>query len=208
MNKIIDAEAAKLAGLQIDLLQKVRNGQITLDQLGRFNNLSSVDREARFGGNKTENAILRLLSGGENIIIPACDGSETIASTKEIFAYIDHDFEKYGLNKPGKTTVEMSVKVYETAKNEVTFVQMFGSLGADLDKLCLSQHQIISFCKSDMEWLCADGNATFFLLKSGGQFFVVRVSVYPDGLFAHVRQFGKGAVFGADHPCRLVTPQL
>ncbi len=47
--KIIDADAAKLAGLQIDTLQKVRNGQITLDQWERFNNLSTDDREARFG---------------------------------------------------------------------------------------------------------------------------------------------------------------
>lgn len=46
---IIDAETAKLAGLQIDTLQKVRSGQITLDQLERFNNLSTDDREARFG---------------------------------------------------------------------------------------------------------------------------------------------------------------
>ena len=49
MNIIIDADAAKLAGLQIDTLQKVRNGQITLSQWEWFNNLSMADREARFG---------------------------------------------------------------------------------------------------------------------------------------------------------------
>lgn len=49
MNTIIDADAAKLAGLQIDTLQKVRSGQITLSQWERFNNLSTDDREARFG---------------------------------------------------------------------------------------------------------------------------------------------------------------
>ncbi|MCX6731443.1 MAG: hypothetical protein NTX55_00410, partial [Candidatus Parcubacteria bacterium] len=49
MSNIIGADAAKLAGLQIDTLQKVRNGQITFDQWERFNNLSSDDREARFG---------------------------------------------------------------------------------------------------------------------------------------------------------------
>ncbi len=49
MNTIIDADAAKLAGLQIDTLQKVRSGQITLGQWERFNNLSTDDREARFG---------------------------------------------------------------------------------------------------------------------------------------------------------------
>jgi hypothetical protein len=49
MNAIIDADAAKLAGLQIDTLQKVRSGQITLSQWERFNNLSTNDREAQFG---------------------------------------------------------------------------------------------------------------------------------------------------------------
>jgi len=49
MKKHIDADAAKLAGLQIDTLQKVRSGQITLGQWERFNNLSTDDREARFG---------------------------------------------------------------------------------------------------------------------------------------------------------------
>lgn len=49
MNTIIGADAAKLAGLQIDTLSKVRAGQITLEQWERFNNLSPKDREARFG---------------------------------------------------------------------------------------------------------------------------------------------------------------
>lgn len=49
MKTIIGTDAAKLAGLQIDTLQKVRRGHITLDQWERFNNLSTDDREARFG---------------------------------------------------------------------------------------------------------------------------------------------------------------
>lgn len=41
MNTIIDADAAKLAGLLIDTLQKVRSRRITLGQWERFNNLST-----------------------------------------------------------------------------------------------------------------------------------------------------------------------
>lgn len=52
--KHIDADAAKLAGLQIDMLQKLRNGHMTLGQLERFNKLSFDDREKLFGdGNLT-----------------------------------------------------------------------------------------------------------------------------------------------------------
>lgn len=49
MSAIIGGDAAKLAGLQIDTLQKVRSGQITLEQLEKFNNLSPDAREERFG---------------------------------------------------------------------------------------------------------------------------------------------------------------
>ncbi|MEX0918857.1 MAG: hypothetical protein WDZ85_02720 [Candidatus Paceibacterota bacterium] len=49
MNTNIGADAAKLAGLQIDTLSKYRAGQLTLGQWERFNNLSLEAREARFG---------------------------------------------------------------------------------------------------------------------------------------------------------------
>lgn len=49
MSDIIGADAAKLAGLQIDTLQKVRNGKITLKQWEWFNNLSSGQREKLSG---------------------------------------------------------------------------------------------------------------------------------------------------------------
>ena len=45
MSTIIDADTAKLAGLQIDLLQKVRSGQVTMDHLEWFNNLTKEDRD-------------------------------------------------------------------------------------------------------------------------------------------------------------------
>src|SRR3989344_5485494 len=46
----IGADAARLAGLQIDTLTKYRVGRVTLDQWERFNNLSPEAREERFGG--------------------------------------------------------------------------------------------------------------------------------------------------------------
>lgn len=49
MTTTIDAGSAKLAGLQIDTLTKVRQGHITLAQWERFNNLSAEDREMMFG---------------------------------------------------------------------------------------------------------------------------------------------------------------
>lgn len=45
----IDADAAKLAGLQIDLLQKFRSGKLTLAELALFLKLAPKDRANRFG---------------------------------------------------------------------------------------------------------------------------------------------------------------
>lgn len=45
----IGADAAKLAGLQIDALTKFRSGQLSLDHFERFLNLSPEAREDRFG---------------------------------------------------------------------------------------------------------------------------------------------------------------
>jgi hypothetical protein len=50
----IDAGTAKLAGLQIDMLQKIRNGQITISHLEWFNNLSSLQRDMLSGADLTK----------------------------------------------------------------------------------------------------------------------------------------------------------
>lgn len=50
MSKIIEAETARLAGLQIDFLQKLRDGQLTLDQTEWWINQTSAERD-RLSGN-------------------------------------------------------------------------------------------------------------------------------------------------------------
>lgn len=60
---IIEADTAKLAGLQIDMLQKMRQGQMTMDHLEWFNNLSKQQRDMLSGADlKTlwESAILKI----------------------------------------------------------------------------------------------------------------------------------------------------
>ena len=46
---IIGADAVRLADLQVDALQKLRSGQLSLDHCERFLNLSPEAREERFG---------------------------------------------------------------------------------------------------------------------------------------------------------------
>lgn len=83
---------------------------------------------------------------------------------------------------------------------------MFGSLGTDLDKLCLTQHQIKTFCEVHKELLRKDGYATFFLFKVDEQFFVVDVYVRSGGLRVHVHRFERGNVWDAESSHRVVVP--
>lgn len=200
--------AQDFAGLQVDQLQKLRNGNMTFEQVKWFNNLSFEQREALMGKQPEKVLYLKLLSGAETLMLDALDGKETLATAKEVFpSGIDGDFKNWGTNKPGITTKEIAVDVHELVKDG-TFAQMFGSLGTDLDKLCLTQSQIKNFCKKHPEWLRQNGYATFFLFKVEDQFFVAGVGVRSDGLHVRVCRFEGDDVWSAESSHRLVVPQL
>ena len=200
--------AQDFAGLQVDQLQKLRNGNMTFEQVKWFNNLSFEQREALMGKQPELELILKLISESHEIIIETCDGSQTIANAKETFkSGIDGDFKNWGLNKAGSSTQKTPVQVHEMTK-DATFAQMFGSLGTDLDKLCLTQHQIKTFCEVHKEWLRKDGYATFFLFKVDEQFFVANVRVNSGGLNVYVLRFEGGRVWLAGGARRVVVPQL
>ncbi len=205
---VVGADAAKLAGLQIDTLQKIRNGGITLEQWEWFNNLSHEQRKGLMKGGPLAEPFTRLISDGETLILDACDGTKTIAQAKDTFtAYLDGDFENYGTNKPGRLTEAQPVVVHELIKDG-NFPQIFGSLGTDLNKLCHQQDQVINFTKKFRQWLRQDGYATLFLFKVGDQFFVAGVHVCSDGpLSAYVSRFGRAFVWYAGFQLRVVLPQ-
>lgn len=124
--------------------------------------------------------ILRPLSSGEEIILDPTDGKETLAEARNLFNWIDADFKNYGTNVPAAPTGRMLTSVLEMAE-DATFEQMFGSLPASLDDLCLTQAQIKQFVKNHRKWLRTDGYATFFLFKANGEHFVARVFLSSDG---------------------------
>ena len=158
--------------------------------------------------------ILKLISGGQGLVIGACDGKRIIAKAKEVFrSGIDSDFERWRANEPGQPTPKTVPDVHEMVK-DATFSQMFGFLGADIDdvgsmrKYCFTQHQIIDFVEKYPDWLRADGYATFFLFQSHDEFFVAGVCVSSDGLFVRVSRFEDGHVWRAGRRRRVVVPRL
>ena len=219
MSNIIGAETAKLAGLQIDALQKVRTGQLTLTHFEWFLNLSTERREEYMvNGKPTTQApvpaarpasILRLISGGETLVLDPTDGKETIPAAEDVFTgFIDSDFKNWGADEAGGPTPETSVQVHEMMQ-DATFAQMFGLMGVDKERLCLTHGQIKQFCQKHRNWLRIDGYATFFLFKSKGKFFVANVSFVVGGrLPALVHRFGYDGVWYGAHRPRVVVPQL
>ena len=123
---------------------------------------------------RTTETFITCLSGGCNIVIDALDGKETVVKAKKVFKFnICSGFETYGTNKPDVSTDRQIVDVYE----HVTCgspPQIFGCLGVDPVKLCLTQAQIINFCSKQSNWL-ALGGWTHFLFKVDGRFFVASV---------------------------------
>jgi hypothetical protein len=142
---------------------------------------------------------LKLISGAETITIGKTDGKGTIARAKDLFTgWLDSDFVNYGTDVKGKPTEEMPVRVYEMTKDG-TFSQVFGGFGENLDRLCLSQDQIIRFVKDHKKWLRTDGYATFFLFKVGTEYFVAFVRWRVGQLRVYAFRFSHGSVWHAGY---------
>lgn len=152
------------------------------------------------------NQTLRLLSSNENLVIEALNGKARIAKAGKVFkSYIDGDFRNWGLDKRGQATKEVKVDVHEIVA-DATFSRIFSSINPDLDKVTMTQHQIIRLCEKYPTWLRQEGYGTFFLMKENGQYFVVNVYVDPDGLNVYVRHFGSGFVWYGVYRHRVVSP--
>ncbi|MFA5184240.1 MAG: hypothetical protein WC456_01820 [Patescibacteria group bacterium] len=157
---------------------------------------------------------LQLIPGLSAISIPAADGKRIISEASGTFrGYIDTNFKKYGLDRPGTATKRAKSSAYELTSG-ATFKQMFTSFGVDLERLWLTQDQMISIC-SNQKNLRLEGYANFFLVKkdenlpaTDDNLFVARVYVNSDGLVACVHGFLNDGVWYGEHRHRLFVPQL
>jgi hypothetical protein len=153
-------------------------------------------------------SFLKKLTASGPLILDAVDGSEILADANEVFGWIDSNFKSYGADEKGSATEMTPVDVHEMAKDG-EFVQLFSSLSADLNKLCLSQHQIKNFVVKHRDWLRTEGYGTFFLFKSKSNFFVADVRFDSgDSLGVDVHELGFGYRWSAEGRHRFVVPQL
>lgn len=155
------------------------------------------------------NSIVKLTSGAEVLELDATDGKQTIAQAKDAFpGYIDGDFREWGCDVKSAPTGKTEVAVYEMIKDG-DFARIFNGMSDDLNKLVLTQPQIIKFVQKHRQWLRTEGYGTFFLFKVGDEFFVARVLVDGGGqLKARVYRFSYDDVWHAEGRRRIVVPQL
>lgn len=140
----------------------------------------------------------------QNIKIGKTKGKDTIADATNVFNnWIDPDFRNYGTNKESGDTKKEEFKVFEMDKDG-TFKNIF----INPDEMKMTQGQIIEFCKEHQGLLGQEGWSTFFLFKTGDEFFVAAVVVLSDGLRVYVHRFSREFVWYGVYRHRMVVPQL
>lgn len=210
--RFVEDAARKAAGLAVDKLSAagLLNAKSIQQVLMKGDKLATAVTahlmERILGLSKS---ILRPISIGEELTLDETDGKATLAEARDVFTgYIDPDFKTYGTNVPGVATGKMPVSVYEMVE-DATFEQMFGSLTASLDDLCIPQDKIKQFVVKHRKWLRTEGYGTFFLFKAGAEFFVADVCLLDVGrLEVFFDRFSNDGVWRAEGRLRLVVPQL
>lgn len=202
-NLIEAGSADLLAGLQVDLLQKIRSGKISLEELQLFLNLSPKKRAELLGMKLpqqtlvTETSHLRLFSGGQEVMISACVGGTRASlayADKTFTGYMDGDFKNWEIDTEQPATEAMLVLVYELHKDG-NLMDIYNSFNVHKETLAFrSQEQVEKFVIENCTWLQTGGGGTFFLfteeVKGKEEFFVASVEFDGDSRRLKVRVDG------------------
>ncbi|MFA5001277.1 MAG: hypothetical protein WC531_03615 [Candidatus Paceibacterota bacterium] len=165
-------------------------------------------------GTLLTSGILHLLSGGEEVVIGATDGTETLAGIKNVFVTIDSDLgldgKYWSRGQLARGKPKTSVEVFRMVK-DATFEQIFDlPLGRPRQDLLLTPAQVKRFCCDYFPWLCR-GGFTFFLSKIDRKFIVGRVRLDVSGylqLHAGVSALSyRAKVWEGEYHHRVVVPK-
>lgn len=139
----------------------------------------------------------------QTITLRATNREITLAQASNLFTgYLDTNFKNWGTDVVGEDTIATKVNIHEIVRSS-KFQTLFGSLG-DPHKLCLTQGQIVEFCRTHFNPLYS----TFFLFEVNDELFVARVYVYDCKLRAIVHRFESSIVrFAIDRPRMVVKKQ-
>jgi len=148
------------------------------------------------------------------VLLPRCGGKRLISEATGVFTgFIDRDFIRYDTNEPGDETPETRCEVYDLVE-DADYATMFGSIADNVETICLTQDQIITFCENNPDALSPNG-VTFFPFKSEKKvdegepekaFFVADVGRFGAKLEAGVGRFEDDSTWYAEYGYRVVVP--
>lgn len=150
--------------------------------------------------------VLRPVSNNEYIVIDACDGTETF-SNEDVFEFGAVDEDKVLKDELVQPTKNILVRVYEIVKDG-TFEEICGAVGVSIDRLCLTEHQIISFFKNCKKWMHPNHCGTYFIFKSGDKIAVAGISGWRDGFRVSIHTLHEYVGWSVESLPRLVVPRI
>ncbi len=141
----------------------------------------------RFAVLKEEPQMLFLVSGGESLIVDACDGTEKLIDATDVFNFgISKLYNDLTYKGPDPATAATEAEVYELVRN-ANFKEIFETFGVPLESLCWTQAQIKSFCRQFPESLRKGSQANFFLMKNADEIFVSYPRIGSHGTALRIR---------------------
>ncbi len=200
--------ADNLAGLQIDILSKLRDGNMSFTELRWFTNLSSEVRRELMS---VSLPVPPLLSREEKLVIPPCDGTENLVNAEDVFPgnlyELHENCKDWGLDNPSISTDEKRVEAFKFTRS-MNSAETFGYFRIDLRLMCFTQHQIKSFCQEHAMRFLERGNVQvlLFLFKEGKSFFVAHVRKSYGQLLREVKEFENGGAYTAGYPRCVIIP--
>lgn len=133
-------------------------------------------------------------------------GGVSIAAAKEVFTgHIDSGFQDLGTDIVGNDTLAQVVDVLEISQDS-TFAQYFNTLG-DPYSLCLTQGQIVEFCRTHRNQFQQCRYYTFFLFQVKGELFVIGIRERAGKLSVDLNPFDYDHVWFARLCHRVVVKQ-
>ncbi len=152
--------------------------------------------------------IVKLIPPGKTLIIEASDGQRIIANAFKVFkSGISPEFKKYGSNINCLPSRETLLVVYELTV-DIKTCDVFPNIYHNLDKMVLTQEQIIRLCERFPEVLCQKGYATLFLTKELDYYFIVSVYAHSSGLYVDISPLSDQSSLKAKEHNRIICPKF
>lgn len=129
---------------------------------------------------------LKTVSETEKLVIEALDGKMNFANAQDIvkseITYPDLE------SQPAVATEETEVTIMALIKS-ANFEEIFTDITENLDKIVMTQAQIIRFCEKYFSPNSHENDVAFFLIKVDCEYFVVNLSNYEHNFYASTFEF-------------------